>query len=162
MLNDVGLDPNFRTVLFTIDETVFSREIAPLAGVYPSVYAGAPWWFIDAPDAILRYRRAVSETIGYSRTSGFIDDTRAFCSIPARHDMARRLDANHLSTLVAEHRMRHEDAAAIAESVPDQQPRDRQSTRLNSSHVAISYAVFCLKQKKCYLARKHTLSIPLG
>lgn len=124
MLNDVGLDPNFRTVLFTIDETVFSREIAPLAGVYPSVYAGAPWWFIDAPDAILRYRRAVSETIGYSRTSGFIDDTRAFCSIPARHDMARRLDANHLSTLVAEHRMRHEDAAAVAVSVPDQQPRE--------------------------------------
>ena len=124
MLNDVGLDPNFRTVLFTIDETVFSREIAPLAGVYPSVYAGAPWWFIDAPDAILRYRRAVSETIGYTRTSGFIDDTRAFCSIPARHDMARRLDAHHLAGLVAEHRMRHEDASAIAETLPDQQPRE--------------------------------------
>ncbi|MFC7376670.1 glucuronate isomerase [Brachybacterium sp. GCM10030267] len=124
MLNDVGLSPNFRTVLFTIDETVFSREIAPLAGVYPSVYAGAPWWFIDAPDAILRYRRAVSETIGYSRTSGFIDDTRAFCSIPARHDMARRLDATHLAGLVAEHRMRHEDAAELAVTLPEQQPRD--------------------------------------
>lgn len=124
MLNDVGMDPGFRTVLFTIDETVFSREIAPLAGVYPSVYAGAPWWFIDAPDAILRYRRAVSETIGYSRTSGFIDDTRAFCSIPARHDMARRMDAHHLAGLVAEHRMRIEDAAAIADTLPDQQPRE--------------------------------------
>ncbi|MGY5766027.1 glucuronate isomerase [Brachybacterium sp. DNPG3] len=123
MLNDVGLEPGFRSVLFTIDETVFSREIAPLAGVYPSVYAGAPWWFIDAPDAILRYRRAVSETIGYSRTSGFIDDTRAFCSIPARHDMARRLDATHLAGLVAEHRMREEDAAAIADTLPEQQPR---------------------------------------
>ena len=91
--------------------------------MYPSVYAGAPWWFIDAPDAILRYRRAVSETIGYTRTSGFIDDTRAFCSIPARHDMSRRLDASHLAGLVAEHRMREEDAAAIADSLPDEQPR---------------------------------------
>ena len=122
MLNDVGLDPNFRVVLFTIDETVFSREIAPLAGFYPSVYAGAPWWFIDAPDAILRYRRAVSETIGYSRTSGFIDDTRAFCSIPARHDMSRRLDAHHLAGLVAEHRLREEDAAALATTLPTRQP----------------------------------------
>ncbi len=122
LLNDVGMEPAFRLVLFTIDETVFSREIAPLAGFYPSVYAGAPWWFIDAPDAILRYRRAVSETIGYSRTSGFIDDTRAFCSIPARHDMARRLDAHHLASLVAEHRMRLEDAATIATSLPVEQP----------------------------------------
>lgn len=124
LLNDVGLAEGFRLVLFTIDETVFSREIAPLAGFYPSVYAGAPWWFIDAPDAILRYRRAVSETIGYSRTSGFIDDTRAFCSIPARHDMSRRLDANHLATLVAEHRMRIEDAAALVETLPSQHPRE--------------------------------------
>ncbi|MGP9536594.1 glucuronate isomerase [Brachybacterium sp. AOP43-C2-M15] len=124
MLNDVGHSPNFRTVLFTIDETVFSREIAPLAGVYPSVYAGAPWWFIDAPDAILRYRRAVSETIGYSRTSGFIDDTRAFCSIPARHDMSRRLDATHLAGLVAEHRLRLEDAEELVATLPDQQPRE--------------------------------------
>ncbi|WP_114853981.1 glucuronate isomerase [Brachybacterium sp. YJGR34] len=124
MLNDVGHHPGFRTVLFTIDETVFSREIAPLAGVYPSVYAGAPWWFIDSPDAILRYRRAVSETIGYSRTSGFIDDTRAFCSIPARHDMARRLDATHLAGLVAEHRMRLEDATELVSTLPTQQPRE--------------------------------------
>ncbi|HEX7349810.1 glucuronate isomerase [Brachybacterium sp.] len=124
MLNDVGHHPSFRTVLFTIDETVFSREIAPLAGVYPSVFAGAPWWFIDAPDAILRYRRAVSETIGYSRTSGFIDDTRAFCSIPARHDMSRRLDATHLAGLVAEHRMRLEDAQELVATLPDQQPRE--------------------------------------
>lgn len=124
LLNDVGLSGRFRLVLFTIDETVFSREIAPLAGFYPSVYAGAPWWFIDAPDAILRYRRAVSETIGYSRTSGFIDDTRAFCSIPARHDMARRMDAHHLASLVAEHRMRFDDAAAIAADLPVTHPRE--------------------------------------
>lgn len=123
LLNDVGLAPDFRLVLFTIDETVLSREIAPLAGVYPSVYAGAPWWFIDAPDAIGRFRRAVSETIGYSRTSGFIDDTRAFCSIPARHDMSRRVDAAHLAGLVAEHRVRAQDALEIAASLPVDQPR---------------------------------------
>ena len=124
MLNDVGHSPNFRTVLFTIDETVFSREIAPLAGVYPSVFAGAPWWFIDSPDAILRFRRAVSETLGYTRTSGFIDDTRAFCSIPARHDMSRRIDATHLAGLVAEHRMRLEDAVELVATLPTQQPRE--------------------------------------
>ncbi len=124
VLNDVGHAENFRLVLFTIDETVLSREVAPLAGVYPSVFAGAPWWFIDAPDAILRYRRAVSETIGYTRTSGFIDDTRAFCSIPARHDMARRLDAHHLAGLVAEHRIRLEDAEQLAATLPVQQPRE--------------------------------------
>ena len=124
MLNDVGHAENFRTVLFTIDETVFSREIAPLAGVYPSVFAGAPWWFIDSPDAILRFRRAVSETLGYTRTSGFIDDTRAFCSIPARHDMSRRIDATHLAGLVAEHRMRLEDAVELVATLPTQQPRE--------------------------------------
>lgn len=123
MLQAFGTDPAFRLVLFTIDETVFSRELAPLAGFYPSVYVGAPWWFIDAPDAIGRFRRAVSETIGYSKTSGFIDDTRAFCSIPARHDMARRVDAGHLAQLVAEHRMREEDAQQIAAGLPTQQPR---------------------------------------
>lgn len=122
MLQDVGTHPGFRLVLFTVDETVFSRELAPLAGFYPSVYVGAPWWFIDAPDAILRFRRAVSETVGYSRTSGFIDDTRAFCSIPARHDMARRLDAHHLAGLVAEHRMRLEDAQGIACELPVRHP----------------------------------------
>ena len=96
------------------------------------MYAGAPWWFIDAPDAILRYRRAVSETIGYSRTSGFIDDTRAFCSIPARHDMSRRIDATHLAGLVAEHRMRHEDALELVATLPDQQPRE--VFRLGAAH----------------------------
>src|SRR5699024_5634334 len=94
LLNAFGTHPNFTLVLFTIDETVFSRELAPLAGFYPSVYVGAPWWFIDAPEAIRRYRGAVTETAGFSRVSGFIDDTRAFCSIPARHAMSRRLDGS--------------------------------------------------------------------
>ena len=90
LLEAFGTAPGFHLVLFAVDETVYSREIAPLAGFYPSVYIGAPWWFLDAPDAILRWRSAVTETAGFYRSSGFIDDTRAFLSIPARHDTARR------------------------------------------------------------------------
>ncbi len=110
LLNAYGTHPNFTLVLFTIDETVYSRELAPLAGFYPSVYVGVPWWFIDAPEAIRRFRSTVTETAGFSRTSGFIDDTRAFCSIPARHDMSRRLDAGYLSELVVEHRLPEDEA----------------------------------------------------
>ncbi|WP_375422991.1 glucuronate isomerase [uncultured Friedmanniella sp.] len=110
LLNAFGTHPNFQLVIFTLDETVFSREVAPLAGFYPSVYAGAPWWFLDAPAAIGRYRSAVTETAGFTKTSGFIDDTRAFCSIPARHDMSRRLDAGHLARLVAEHQLDEDEA----------------------------------------------------
>ena len=91
ILRDFGTNPTFRMVLFTVDETTFSREIAPLAGFYPSVYAGAPWWFLDTPAGIARYRSAVTDSAGFVKTSGFIDDTRAFCSIPARHDMSRHL-----------------------------------------------------------------------
>ena len=114
LLNRFGTAEGFQLVLFTLDETVFSREIAPMAGFYPSVYAGAPWWFLDAPEAIGRYRAAVTDTIGFYRTSGFIDDTRAFCSIPARHDMSRRLDCRYLAGLVADHRMREDDAHRVA------------------------------------------------
>jgi glucuronate isomerase len=110
LLARYGTAAGFHLVLFTLDETTFSREIAPLAGFYPSVYAGAPWWFLDAPEAIRRYRGAVTETAGFGRTSGFIDDTRAFCSIPARHDMSRRLDCGYLAELVVTHRL-HEDEA---------------------------------------------------
>ncbi|KQW47268.1 glucuronate isomerase [Nocardioides sp. Root1257] len=110
ILERFGLHPDLHLVLFTVDETVFSREIAPLAGFYPSVYVGAPWWFLDAPDAIRRWRSAVTETVGFSKLSGFVDDTRAFCSIPARHDMARRLDAGYLAQLVVEHRLAEDEA----------------------------------------------------
>ncbi len=110
ILERFGLHPDLHLVLFTVDETVFSREIAPLAGFYPSVYVGAPWWFLDAPDAIRRWRSAVTETVGFSKLSGFVDDTRAFCSIPARHDMARRLDAGYLAQLVVEHRLQEDEA----------------------------------------------------
>jgi glucuronate isomerase len=114
LLERFGTHPNLNLVLFTLDETVFSRELAPLAGFYPSVYIGAPWWFLDAPDAVRRWRSAVTDTAGFSRTSGFIDDTRAFCSIPARHDMSRRLDSGHLAQLVAEHRIDEDEAAETA------------------------------------------------
>jgi glucuronate isomerase len=110
LLERFGTHPNLHLVLFTLDESVFSRELAPLAGFYPSVFVGAPWWFLDAPEAVRRFRSAVTETAGFSRTSGFIDDTRAFCSIPARHDMSRRLDAGYLARLVAEHQLDEDEA----------------------------------------------------
>ncbi len=114
ILRDFGTNERFRLVLFTVDETTFSREIAPLAGFYPSVFAGAPWWFLDAPAAMLRFRAAVTETAGFHNTSGFIDDTRAFCSIPARHDLSRRVDARFLAELVVTHQLSQEHAADIA------------------------------------------------
>jgi glucuronate isomerase len=123
LLSSFGTHPNLHLVLFTVDETVFSREIAPLAGFYPSVYVGAPWWFLDAPDAVRRWRSAVTETVGFSRTSGFIDDTRAFCSIPARHDMSRRLDSGYLAGLVAEHRIEEDEAMETAVELVADNPR---------------------------------------
>ncbi|WP_104043146.1 glucuronate isomerase [Arthrobacter sp. ZGTC412] len=123
VLQDFGTAKDFHLVLFTLDETVFSRELAPLAGFYPSVYIGAPWWFLDAPDAMLRFRSAVTETAGFSRSSGFIDDTRAFCSIPARHDASRRIEASFLARLVAEHRVSEDRAHEIIVDTVDSSPR---------------------------------------
>jgi glucuronate isomerase len=111
LLDAYGDDPRLRIVLFTLDETVFSRELAPLAGGYPTLYLGAPWWFLDSPDGLRRFRDAVTETAGFYNTAGFIDDTRAFCSIPIRHDIARRADAAYLSRLVAEERLPLDEAA---------------------------------------------------
>ncbi|WP_024819349.1 glucuronate isomerase [Arthrobacter sp. 31Y] len=123
LLQDFGTAKDFHLVLFTLDETVFSRELAPLAGFYPSVFIGAPWWFLDAPDAMLRFRSAVTETAGFSRSSGFIDDTRAFCSIPARHDASRRIEASFLARLVAEHRVSEDRAHELIVDVVDSSPR---------------------------------------
>ncbi|MEO6885045.1 MAG: glucuronate isomerase [Jatrophihabitantaceae bacterium] len=123
LLDRFGTAAGFHLVLFTIDETVFSREIAPLAGFYPTVFAGAPWWFLDAPDAIGRYRAAVTETAGFSRTSGFVDDTRALCSIPARHDMSRRLDSGYLARLVAEHQLDEDEALETITELVTVNPR---------------------------------------
>lgn len=110
MLNAFGNHPNLKLVIFTLDEDTFSREIAPLAGFYRSLYIGVPWWFIDAPESIMRFKQSVTEMAGFSRISGMIDDTRAFCSIPARHDMMRRCDAAHLANLVAVHRLDEDEA----------------------------------------------------
>jgi glucuronate isomerase len=123
LLERFGTHPGFRLILFTADETTFAREIAPLAGFYPSVYAGAPWWFLDAPDAIRRFRAAITETAGFSRTAGFVDDTRAFCSIPARHDLSRRVDAGYLAGLVAEHRLAEDEALDTARALVTDYPR---------------------------------------
>lgn len=124
MLERFGTHPDFHLVVFTLDETVWSRELAPLAGFYPSVYVGVPWWFLDAPDTMRRFREAVTETAGFSRTSGFVDDTRAFCSIPARHDAARRVDAGYLAQLVAEHRLDEDEARATAVDLVTRQPTE--------------------------------------
>ncbi|MGO1769524.1 MAG: glucuronate isomerase [Microbacterium sp.] len=110
LLDAFGGSRDFRMILFTLDETVFSRELAPLAGAFPSVRLGAPWWFLDSPDGMRRFREAATETAGFANTSGFVDDTRAFASIPARHDLARRIDAGYLAKLVAEHRLDEDEA----------------------------------------------------
>ncbi|MBL7497356.1 glucuronate isomerase [Frankia sp. CNm7] len=123
LLERFGTHPNLRLVLFTLDETTYSRELAPLAGFYPSVYLGAPWWFLDAPDAVLRFRAAVTETTGFTRTAGFIDDARGFCSIPVRHDMARRLDSGFLARLVAEHRLDEDEALDVLADLVTGRPR---------------------------------------
>lgn len=110
LLEAFGNDPRLTLVVYTLDETSFSRELAPLAGGYPALYLGAPWWFLDAPEALHRFRAAVTETAGFYNTAGFVDDTRAFCSIPVRHEVARRVDAVFLARLVAERRLTAEEA----------------------------------------------------
>ena len=123
LLSRYGTHPNLHLVLFTVDPDTFAREIAPLAGFYPSVYAGAPWWFLDSPALIRRYQESVTEIAGFGRLSGFIDDTRAFCSIPARHDMSRRLDAGFLAGLVAAHRLDEDEALDTLTTLVVDQPR---------------------------------------
>lgn len=123
LLSDFGENKDFHFVMFTIDESVYSREVAPLAGYYPAAYVGAPWWFIDEIDAMNRFRSATTGTTGFSRYSGFIDDTRAYCSIPARHNTSRRVEANYLARLVAEHRITESRAAEIIVDLVDASPR---------------------------------------
>lgn len=123
MLAAFGTTPYFQLVVFTMDETVYSRELAPMAGFYPSVYLGVPWWFIDAPEAMARFRGAVTETAGFTRTSGFIDDTRAYLSIPARHDLSRRVDSGYLAKLVGEHRLTMDEAVDVAYELVVGNPR---------------------------------------
>ena len=114
MLDRVGNDPNLTIVLFTLDETVYSRELAPLAGHYPALRLGPPWWFFDSPEGMIRFRELATETAGFYNTVGFNDDTRAYMSIPARHDVARRIDCAYLARLVAEHRLDEDEAQEVA------------------------------------------------
>jgi glucuronate isomerase len=124
MLDQFGTDPRFRVILFAVDETVYSRELAPIAGTYPSVRLGAPWWFLDSPEGMRRFREFAVETAGFYNTSGFVDDTRAFASIPARHDLYRRVDAGFLARLVLEHRLSLEEAAETAVDLAYRLPKE--------------------------------------
>jgi glucuronate isomerase len=113
LLGKFGNHHRFRLVLFTLDESTYSRELAPLAGHYPAVRLGPPWWFHDSIQGMLRYRQQVVETAGIYNTAGFNDDTRAFVSIPARHDLSRRVDSSFLAGLVARHIISLEDAGEM-------------------------------------------------
>jgi glucuronate isomerase len=116
LLSKYGNEANFTLILFTLDETTYSRELAPIAGHFPAVKLGPSWWFHDSPEGMMRFREAATETAGFYNTVGFNDDTRAFLSIPARHDVARRVDCAFLARLVAEHRL---DEAEAFEVVKD-------------------------------------------
>ena len=114
LLDRFGNEKQLSVILFTLDESSYSRELAPLAGHYPALRLGPPWWFHDSPEGMWRYRTRVTETAGFYNTVGFNDDTRAFLSIPARHDSARRLDCAFLARLVAEHRIGLDEAHEVA------------------------------------------------
>ncbi|MFP6806197.1 MAG: glucuronate isomerase [Pseudomonadales bacterium] len=114
LLDRFGNDRRLSLILFTLDETSYSRELAPLAGHYPCLTLGPAWWFFDSPEGMLRYKRTVIETTGFYNTAGFNDDTRAFLSIPARHDVARRIDCRHLAELVCDHRIAEDEAVELS------------------------------------------------
>jgi glucuronate isomerase len=117
LLNRFGNEPNLTIILFTLDESTYSRELAPLAGHYPCLRLGPPWWFHDSPEGMLRFRQQATETAGFYNTVGFNDDTRAFLSIPARHDLARRIDCGFLAKLVTEHRLAEDEAFEVAHAL---------------------------------------------
>jgi glucuronate isomerase len=114
LLDRFGNEPRLTVVVYTLDEATYGRELAPLAGHYPALRLGPPWWFFDSPEGIRRFYRHVIETAGFANTVGFNDDARSLLTIPARHDLARRVNAGYLAELVAEHRMDEEDAEAVA------------------------------------------------
>jgi glucuronate isomerase len=124
LLDAYGADPRFRMVLFTLDESTYARELAPLAGHYPALRLGPAWWFHDSVQGMTRFRESVTETAGIYNTAGFNDDTRAFCSIPARHDLSRRVDANWLAGLVARHVVGMDEARVMARALAYELARD--------------------------------------
>ena len=113
LLQEVGTDPRLSIIVFMLDETTLSRELAPLAGVYPALKLGPPWWFFDSPAGMMRFRQLTTETAGFYNTVGFNDDTRAFCSIPARHDVARRVDCAYLALLVCSGQLSENEAHEV-------------------------------------------------
>lgn len=113
LLDRFGSEPAFSLIVFTLDESVYARELAPLAGHYPCLKLGPAWWFHDSPEGMRRFRQQTTETAGFYNTVGFNDDTRAFLSIPARHDVARRMDCRYLAELVADHRLTENQAAEL-------------------------------------------------
>jgi len=117
LLDRFGNDSRFSLIVFTLDETSYSRELAPLAGHYPALKLGPSWWFHDSPEGMRRFRQQVTETAGFYNTVGFNDDTRAFLSIPARHDVARRMDCAFLAEWVADHRLQEDEAMELAEDL---------------------------------------------
>ena len=114
LLDRFGNESGLTVVVYTLDESTYSRELAPLAGHYPALRLGAPWWFHDSPEGIRRFRQLVTETAGFANTVGFNDDARSLLTIPARHDVARRVDAGFLAVLVAEHRLDEAEAHEVA------------------------------------------------
>ena len=114
LLDRFGSEAGLTIILFTLDETSYSRELAPLAGHYPCLRLGPAWWFHDSPEGMRRFREMATETAGFYNTVGFNDDTRAFPSIPARHDVARRVDCAFLARLVTEHRLGLDEAHEVA------------------------------------------------
>ena len=123
LLDKLGNRADLSIILFTLDESNYARELAPLAGHYPCLRLGPPWWFHDSPEGMMRFRRNVTETAGFYNTAGFNDDTRAFLSIPARHDVARRMDCVYLAELVATRRLDEAEAAEIAVALAYELPK---------------------------------------
>lgn len=123
LLDKFGMDKRLSIILFTLDESSYSRELAPLAGVYPTLKLGPSWWFHDSPEGMRRFRKMTTETAGFYNTVGFNDDTRAFLSIPARHDVARRVDSAFLAELVADHRLNEDEAAEIVVQLAYELPK---------------------------------------
>jgi glucuronate isomerase len=123
LLNRFGNERALTIIVFTLDESTYSRELAPLAGHYPALKLGPAWWFHDSPEGLMRFRQQTTETAGFYNTVGFNDDTRAFFSIPARHDVARRIDCAFLARLVAEHRLPEEEAVEVARDLAYRLPK---------------------------------------
>ena len=140
LLESYGNDSRFTLVVFTLDESAYSRELAPLAGHYPALRLGPPWWFHDSIEGMVRFRSSVTETAGIYNTAGFNDDTRAFCSIPARHDLSRRVDANWLAGLAARHVIDMTDAREMARALAYDLVKDtyklRETERLQAEPAA--------------------------